>query len=104
MRDYDDGLQLARRGSSLDAAKRFEAATKEDPEFALAYSQLAKTYADLGQDDDAEHASRKAVELSDQLPPPEKYLIQASHEQIQRDYPKADRSLRESHESRTRQC
>ncbi|MGA2457144.1 MAG: tetratricopeptide repeat protein [Terriglobales bacterium] len=89
MRDYDDGLQLARRGNSLDAAKRFEAATKEDPQFALAYSQLAKTYASLGHDNDAERASRRAVELSDQLPPPEKYLIQASHEQIQRDYPKA---------------
>jgi serine/threonine protein kinase/lipopolysaccharide biosynthesis regulator YciM len=89
MRDYDDGLQLARRGNFLDAAKRFEAATKEDPQFALAYSELAKTYASLGQDNDAERASRKAVELSDQLPPPEKYLIQASHDQIQRDYPKA---------------
>ena len=55
----------------------------------MAYSELAKTYANLGQDDDAEHASRKAVELSDQLPPPEKYLIQASHDQILRDYPKA---------------
>jgi len=89
MRDYDDGLQLARRGNFLDAAKRFEAATKEDPKFALAYSGLAKTYANLGQDNDAEQASRRAVELSDQLPPPEKYLIQASHDQIQRDYPKA---------------
>ncbi|HZW92193.1 MAG TPA: tetratricopeptide repeat protein [Candidatus Eremiobacteraceae bacterium] len=89
MHDYDDGLQLARLGNFLDAAKRFEAATKEDPQFALAYSELAKTYANLGQDDDAEHASRKAVDLSDQLPTPEKYLIQASHDQIQRDYPKA---------------
>jgi serine/threonine protein kinase/tetratricopeptide (TPR) repeat protein len=89
MRDYDDGLQLARRGNFLDAAKRFETATKEDPRFALAYSELAKTYASLGQDNDAEQASRKAVELSDQLPPQEKYLIQASHDQIQREYPKA---------------
>jgi eukaryotic-like serine/threonine-protein kinase len=89
MHDYDDGLQLARGGNFLDAAKRFEGATKEDPQFALAYSELAKTYASLGQDDDAQRASRRAVELSDQLPAPEKYLIQASHDQIQRDYPKA---------------
>jgi eukaryotic-like serine/threonine-protein kinase len=89
MHDYDDGLQFARLGSFLDASKQFEAATKEDSQFALAYSELAKTYANLGQDDDAERASRKAVELSDQLPPPEKYLIQASHYQIQKDYPKA---------------
>jgi serine/threonine protein kinase/tetratricopeptide (TPR) repeat protein len=89
MHDYDDGLQLARAGNFVDAAKKFEAATKEDAQFALAYSELAKSYASLGQDDDAESASRKAVELSDQLPAVEKYLIQASHDQIQRDYPKA---------------
>jgi eukaryotic-like serine/threonine-protein kinase len=89
MHDYDDGLQLARLGNFLDAAKRFDAATKEDPQFALAYSELAKTYASLGQDDDAQRASRRAVELSDQLPAPEKYRIQATHDQIQRDYPKA---------------
>jgi eukaryotic-like serine/threonine-protein kinase len=89
MHDYDDGLQLARLGNFLDAAKRFDAATKEDPQFALAYSELAKTYASLGQDDDAQRASRRAVELSDQLPATEKYLIQATHDQIQRDYPKA---------------
>jgi len=80
---------LARLENFLDAAKRFDAATKEDPQFALAYSELAKTYANLGQDNDAEHASRKAVELSDQLPAAEKYLIEASHDQIQRNYPKA---------------
>jgi eukaryotic-like serine/threonine-protein kinase len=89
MHDYDDGLQLARLGNFLDAAKRFDAATKEDPQFALAYSELAKTYASLGQDDDAQRASRRAIELSDQLPATEKYLIQATHDQIQRDYPKA---------------
>jgi len=89
LHDYNDGLQFERRGNFLEAAKRFEAATQEDPRFALAYSELAKTYDNLGQDNQAEQASRKAVELSDPLPPAEKYLIQASHEQIQKDYPKA---------------
>ena len=89
LRDYNDGLQLTRLGKSLDAAKRFEASTKEDPRFALAYSELAKAYANLGQDNEAEQASQKAVELSEELPPQEKYLIQASYDRIQRDYPKA---------------
>ena len=89
LRDYNQGLQLARSGKSLDAARRFEAATAEDPRFALAYSELAKTYANLGQDDQAGHAAQKAVELSEGLPPQEKYLIQASYEGIRRDYPKA---------------
>jgi len=89
LRDYNEGLQLARRGNYLDAVHRFQAATKEDASFALAYSELGRTYAQLGQDDDAEQASRKAAELSDQLPAAEKYLIQASHYRIRRDYPKA---------------
>ena len=89
LRDYNQGLQLARGGNYLDATKQFEASTKEDPSFALAYSQLGQTYAQLGQDNDAEEASRRAVELSDNLPSREKYLIQASHYKILRDGPKA---------------
>ena len=89
LRDYNEGLQLARRGNYLDAVQQFQASTKEDASFALAFSELGRTYALLGQDDDAEQASRKAVELSDQLPEQEKYLIQASHYRILRDYPKA---------------
>lgn len=89
MRDYDGGLQSARVGSSMEAAKRFKASVGEDPGFALAYSELAKAYANLGQDNEAEQAAQKALELSDQLPAQEKYLIQASYDRIQRDYPKA---------------
>jgi tetratricopeptide (TPR) repeat protein/predicted Ser/Thr protein kinase len=89
LRDYNEGLQLARGGKYLDAIQRFDASTKEDSKFALAYSELGRTYALLGQDNDAEQASRKAVEISDPLPAQEKYLIQASHYQILRDYPKA---------------
>ena len=63
LRDYNDGLQLERRGNNLDALKRFESATSADPEFALAYSRLAQTHANLGQDTAAEQASRRAVEL-----------------------------------------
>ncbi len=89
LRDYDQGLQLERRGNHLDAIKQFQASTQEDPNFALAYSELSRTYAQLGQDSDAEQASRKAVALGDQLPTQEKYLIEAGHYQILRDYPKA---------------
>jgi eukaryotic-like serine/threonine-protein kinase len=89
LRDYDQGLQLERRGDYQGAIKQFQASTQEDANFALAYSELGKAYAQLGQDSDAEQASGKAVELSDALPIQEKYLIQASHFQILRDYPKA---------------
>ena len=89
LRDYNEGLQLLRQGKNLEAQKRFEAATKEDPEFALAYAKLGQTYANLGYDNEAERASRKAVDLSDKLPPQEKNRILAGYAQVRMDYAKA---------------
>jgi len=89
LRAYNEGLELLRAGNNLGAAKRFEAATQQDPEFALAYSRLALTYSNLGYDDKAEQMSRKAKELSEKLPEAERYLIQADHARILNDTPKA---------------
>ncbi len=72
-------MQLLRDGKNLEAVKALQSATKEDPQFALAYSRLAEADAALGYDTEAEQASRKAVELSQQLPLAEKYLIEANH-------------------------
>ena len=66
-----------------------EAATNDDPNFALAYAKLAQVYSKLGYDDQAEKASRRAVELSDSSPTQEKYLIEANHARIVNDTPKA---------------
>jgi len=89
LRAYDVGLQLVRQGKNLEAVKQFQASTTEDPNFALAFSQLAQTYANLGQDNEAEQFSRKAVELSENLPNQEKYLIVARRNEILKNYPKA---------------
>jgi serine/threonine protein kinase/tetratricopeptide (TPR) repeat protein len=89
LHDYDQGVGLARQGNFLDAQKQFEAAVKEDPNFALAYSELAETYVQLGQVDDGERASQKAVGLSESLPAAEKYLILAKHNSILKNYPQA---------------
>jgi serine/threonine protein kinase/tetratricopeptide (TPR) repeat protein len=89
LRAYNAGLQLVRQGSNLEASKSFEAATKEDPEFALAFSKLAQAYTNLGQDNEAEQYSRRAVELSEKLPEEEKYLIQARHYEILKNYGQA---------------
>ncbi|MBI3669651.1 MAG: tetratricopeptide repeat protein [Acidobacteria bacterium] len=89
LRDYNEGLQLGRQGNHLEAVKRFEAATQQDPEFALAYSKLGQTYFHLGYDDKAEQFSRKAVELSEKLPLQERYLIEANHARILNDSAKA---------------
>jgi len=89
LRDYNQGVQLLRDGKNLDATKLFQAATQEDPQFALAYSRLAEANLALGYDVDAEKYSRKAVDLSQSLPPQEQYRIAAGHARIMKDYPKA---------------
>jgi len=89
LRAYDEGLQLARAGNDTQAVTKFEEATTQDPSFALAFSRLAQTYAALGYDDKAEQASRRAVELSDNLPAADRFLIQANHAGILHDTAKA---------------
>jgi eukaryotic-like serine/threonine-protein kinase len=89
LRSYNDGLGLVRQGNNLEALKRFQSAVKDDPEFALAYAKLGQTYATLGYDNEAEQASRKAVDLSSSLPSRERYLIVANHARVVNDNQKA---------------
>jgi serine/threonine protein kinase/tetratricopeptide (TPR) repeat protein len=89
LRDYNQGIQLLREGKNLEALKNFKAATERDPQFALAFSKLAETYANLGYDSEADQSARRAVELSESLTPAEKYAINASQARISKNYPKA---------------
>jgi tetratricopeptide (TPR) repeat protein/predicted Ser/Thr protein kinase len=89
LREFNRGVELQHDGRNMDAAKAYQAAIKADPQFALAYARLAESSLDLGYDADAEQYSRKAVDLSQSLSSREKYLIDASHSRIMRDYPKA---------------
>jgi tetratricopeptide (TPR) repeat protein/predicted Ser/Thr protein kinase len=88
LREYNHGLEEERAGKNTSAVQSFQAAIKEDGQFALAYAKLAQAYSDLGQDEDAEPAAKKAVSLSASLPMQEKYLIQASYDRIEKDFPK----------------
>ena len=89
LRDYNQGVGFQRDGKNLEAQKQFEAATKEDPTFALAFSKLAQTYGSLGYDSEAERSAKKAVGLSEDLPAAEKYLISAIELQVMKKYPEA---------------
>jgi len=89
LRDYNQSVQLLRDGKNLEAIATLKAAIKEDPQFALAYSRLAETDAALGYDTEAEGNSRKALDLSQQLPVAEKYLIEANHARVMKDNKKA---------------
>jgi eukaryotic-like serine/threonine-protein kinase len=89
LRDFSQGVQLLRDGKNLDAVKSLQSAIQEDPQFALAYSRLAEADSALGYDTQAEQFSRKALDLSQQLPLAEKYLIEANHAYIMKDNKKA---------------
>jgi len=87
---YDEGLQLTRAGKDTEAVVKFEKATQEDPSFAMAFAKLAQTYDKLGQDVNAQNASRMAVELSSNLPSErDRYLIEANDAGIKGDVKKA---------------
>jgi tetratricopeptide (TPR) repeat protein len=89
LRNYTEGLELTRQGNYLEALKKFQASIQDDPQFALAYSKLAQTHAKLGYSSEAEQNSRKAVDLSGNISPQEKYLILATDAQIVNDPQKA---------------
>jgi len=89
LRLYNEGQELTQQGSHQEALKRFEDATRQDGNFALGYSAQARSYSNLGYDAEATQFSRRAMSLSDALPPQEKYLISANHYRITNDVPKA---------------
>jgi eukaryotic-like serine/threonine-protein kinase len=89
LRDYTQGVRFLHDGRDLDAVQVLNAAVKEDPSFALAYSRLAEANSALGYDADAEKYSRKAIDLSQNLAPQERYRIEAIHARMMKDYPKA---------------
>ena len=89
LRAYEQGLELLRQGKNLDALKSLQSATAQDPQFALAFAKTGEAYSRLGYDTEAEQAARRAVELSENLPPAEKYLITADHFRVAKDFPKA---------------
>ena len=89
LRDFNEGTVLLREGKNLEAKKHFEAATKKDVFFALAYSKLAQSYSNLGYDAEAERAAQRAVSLSQNLPQAEKYLLLAIQAQITKNFPGA---------------
>jgi len=89
LRDYNQGLGLQREGKNLEAQKLFEAATRADPNFALAFARLAQAYSSLGYDSEAEQSAKKAVLLSQSLPEAEKYQISAIGLQVNKHFPEA---------------
>ena len=89
LRYYNEGRQFAHQGKNLEAEKSFHAATREDPNFALAYAKLGQAFSTLGYGNEAEQATRKAMDLSESLPAQERLLIAAIHTGTSNDTQKA---------------
>ncbi|MGB9031221.1 MAG: tetratricopeptide repeat protein [Acidobacteriaceae bacterium] len=89
LKSYEDGVALEKSGDNIKALEDFRAATTTDSNFALAYARLAETYSNLRQDDLAQSASRRAMELGESLPAQERYRIEASNAEINNDTQKA---------------
>ena len=91
LREYDAGSALMRAGKFVDALKHLQAATNDDPQFALAFSRLADAQSELGFQSDAEQSSVRATDLAhnQKLPLAETYLISASNARIMKDNKKA---------------
>ena len=89
LRYYEEGLPLLRQGKYLEAQKSFQSSIGEDPNFALAHAKLGQVYFNLGYGNEAEQSTRKAVDLSQNLPSPEKSLIAAIHAQTANETKKA---------------
>ncbi|HEX3660186.1 MAG TPA: tetratricopeptide repeat protein [Acidobacteriaceae bacterium] len=89
LRAYEAGVALERDGKDLAAQQQLQTATTADPNFALAYVKLADAYSNLGHDDLAQTASRRALDLSENLPVQERYLIEADNARINHNTQKA---------------
>jgi tetratricopeptide (TPR) repeat protein/predicted Ser/Thr protein kinase len=91
LRAYGEGAELMRAGKYTEALPHLQSATNTDPDFALAFSSLAEAQSELGFEGDAEQSSIRAADLahSQNLPLPEKYLIDASNARILKDKARA---------------
>jgi serine/threonine protein kinase/Tfp pilus assembly protein PilF len=97
--EFARGLDLARKGSNLEAAQAFESAIEADPDFAMAYGKAAETYKNLGYDDKAEKLSftavEKVVKFMDRVPPADRTFIMANNADITNNAEEAIRSYKD---------
>lgn len=84
--------EAARAGAWFTAAGLLEEAVKLDPRFTIAYARLAEAYAELDQyDKSRDHFFRISLLAPDrsQLPPEERFPIEAIQHCVARDFPEA---------------
>jgi serine/threonine protein kinase/Tfp pilus assembly protein PilF len=78
-RYFSEGTKYYFGGNPRSAIPLLEKAVETDPEFALAYRNLAATYANIGRNDEFLKYIKKAFDLSDKLPDRERLIIQSGY-------------------------
>ena len=86
---YTEGLTRLRRLDALGARELLEQAVEAEPEFALAHSALAASWAALGYDNRAREAAERALALSTNLPRAERLQVEAVAREMAREWTEA---------------
>src|SRR5690348_12321315 len=76
---YALGVQKLRAFDVLPAKDLLEEATKADPKFALGHAMLARAWAQLGYQQKWREEDKKAFDLSTDLPPAERMLVEGDY-------------------------
>ncbi len=79
LRLFTEGSEYIRQADYGNALQSLEAATKIDPEFAMAYEAIATVYNNLGYTSEAAEYFQRAFEFSDRVSERELYQIQGEY-------------------------
>jgi serine/threonine protein kinase/tetratricopeptide (TPR) repeat protein len=79
LRAYNLGFQLANRGQAIGAIPLYRRAVEIDPEFALAWSQLANAYSSAGQHPEKTAAGERAFALRERVSEREQFHIESDY-------------------------
>jgi len=79
---YSLGKNTMASGDFVAAVPFFQRAVRLDPNFAMAYAVLGRTYADLGQTNLAAENERKAYDLRDRVSERERFHIESHYDLI----------------------
>ncbi len=86
---YWEGLARLRVFDALTAHDLLSKAVAAEPAFALSHSALASAWNQLGYDENARIEAKKAFDLSENLPRPERLLVEARYRESSKDWQKA---------------
>ncbi len=75
LKAYAAGNEMRNSGGEAESIALFEHATELDPNFAMAYARLSAIYLNLGEEDRAVEAAKKAFDLRERVSERERFYI-----------------------------